>query len=213
MKKFIFVLTLFAGLMFSSCNKCTNTPQQNLTDSVKVAELVVENTVSTDRQAMYLKVGEDYRWYETCILLPYYLDSDSVTSTPAMVSNIFQSIVAKGNGYDTWVYKFQHFPDGTCLIDSVQGFWIEDSPLNDNEINLKYTEAFDKVMQTNSPKPHSRQVCLREPVGPLPVNAQYVFGNIREQLWVDAVNGNVVNSCPAFPIDIEGFKMPLGEWP
>lgn len=213
MKKIVFVLILFAGLVFTSCSKCTkNAEQQQIVMTDSVAKLVVENTISTDRQAMYLKFGDNYRWFESCVLLPEYLDSENVTSDPVMVSNVFQGIVEKENGFDTWVFKFQHFADGTNAVDSVQGFWIEDNPLNEDTIALKYTEAYEKIMQTNAPKPHSKQVCLRNPVGPLPCNAQYIFGNIREQLWVDAVTGDVKNSNPAFP-DEDGFKMPLGEWP
>ena len=213
MKKIVFVLILFAGLVFTSCSKCTkNAEQQQIVMTDSVAKLVVENTISTDRQAMYLKFGDNYRWFESCILLPEYLDSENAVSDPVMVSNIFQGIIEKGNGFDTWVFKFQHFADGTNAVDSVQGFWIEDNPLNEDTIALKYVEAYEKIMQTNAPKPHSKQACLRNPVGPLPCNAQYIFGNIREQLWVDAVTGDVKNSNPAFP-DEDGFKMPLGEWP
>jgi len=38
---------------------------------------------------MFSKFGEDYRWFETDILLPEFLDSENVTSSPEMVVNIF----------------------------------------------------------------------------------------------------------------------------
>ena len=200
--------------LFISCAGCSSNKEDvKLQDSVvTTAVLDVEHTIATDRQAMYLKFKDDYRWYETDILLPEFLNSENVTSDPEMVVNIFQSIVQKGKGFDTWVFKFQHFADGTVLKDSVQGFWIENNPLNEEVIKLKYVEAFDKMMQTNSPKPQSKHVTLRNPVGPVTVNTQWIFGNIREQLWVDAVTGDVKNSNPAFPEE-KGFKMPLGEWP
>ena len=53
---------------------------------------------------------------------------------------------------------------------------------------------------------------LGNPIGPVTINAQYIFGNLESQIWVDAVTGDVKNSNPAFP-DSLGFKMPLGEWP
>ena len=198
-------------LSFASCTGCSK-GDNTVKDSVVVDSAVVldfEHTIATDREAMYLK-GGDYRWFESCVLLKEYLDSENPTSEPVMISNVFQRIIEKGNGFDTWVYKFQHFSDGTFAVDSVQGFWIEDNPLNEEVIALKYTEAFDKMMQTNSPKPHSKQCCLRNPLGPVACNAQYVFGNVREQLWVDAKTGDVKNSNPAFPKE-KGFKMPLGE--
>ena len=214
MKKIIFVLTLFVGLLFSSCNQCS-TNEVPIVTAVKdsTVTLIVENTISTDREAMYLKAGDDYRWYETCITLPEFIDDENVTSNPVTVVNVFQKIVERKNGYDTWVYKFKHFNSGLCLVDSIQGFWIEDWALNEEEIGLKYIEAYERMMESNYPKPHSKQVCLRNPIGPIACNTQYVFGNIREQLWVDAVTGDVVDFCPAFLTDDEGFTMPLGEWP
>jgi hypothetical protein len=68
------------------------------------------------------------------------------------------------------------------------------------------------MMSVNFPKPHSKHVTLRNPVGPAAVNAQWIFGNIKEQIWIDAVTGEAKKSNPAFPEE-KGFKMPLGEWP
>ena len=219
MKKFLgFLMLMCMSLIMASCNGCSQPQDQpsvdsTLIDTVSIKNVIdVDHAIATDRQAMYIKFKDNYRWYETDILLPEFLNSENVTNEPEMVVNIFQSIVQKGNGFDTWVFKFQHFADGTVLKDSVQGFWIENNPLNEEVIKLKYIEAFDKIMQTNSPKPQSKHVTLRNPVGPVAVNTQWIFGNIREQLWVDAVTGEVKNSNPAFPEE-KGFKMPLGEWP
>ena len=222
MKKLFYVmvaaLCMCGATMLSSCNGCQSKgaveilKDSTVVDSTKTVAINVEHAIATDRQAMYLKFGKDYRWYETDILLPEFLNSENVTSDPVMVVNIFQSIVERGTGFDTWVFKFQHLSDGTVLTDSVQGFWIENQPLNDEVIKLKYVEAFDKIMQTNAPKPQSKHVTLRNPVGPVAINTQWIFGNIHEQLWVDAVTGNVATSNPAFPKE-KGFKMPLGEWP
>jgi len=215
------MIALFSLVLgFSSCTGCQNeaSEEAKLGDTTEVvvkdsiAALNVENAISMDRQAMYLKSGGDYRWYETEILLPEFMDTDNATSDPVMIVNIFQKIIERGNGFDTWVFKFQHFNDGTVLTDSIAGFWVENMPLNDEVIKLKYTEAWDKVMAVNFPKPHSKHVTLRNPIGPDAINTQWIFGNIHEQLWVDAVTGDVKNSNPAFPEE-KGFKMPLGEWP
>lgn len=221
MKKFLgFLMVMCMTLMIASCNGCSQ-PQDNqsvdstLVDTIHIDSIPaidVDHAIATDRQAMYMKFGEDYRWYETEILLPYFLDSDSVTSDPVMLVNIFQSIVEKGNSADTYVWKFQHFPDGTVNVDSIQGFWIENCALNDNVIKLNYLQAWDQMMAVNFPKPHSRHVTLRNPLGPISVNAQWIFGNIHEQIWIDAVTGEAKKSNPAFPEE-KGFKMPLGEWP
>ena len=208
-------------ILFTACNGCGQAPQENATDSTKVGTVVlkdsiavidVDHAIAVDRQAMYLKFKDNYRWYETCIRIPEFLDAENVTSNPTILVNVFQSIVEEGNGYDTYVWKFQHFPDGTIDVDSVHGFWIEDCPLNEDAIKFNYIAAFDRMMQTNFPKPHSKNVILRNPVGPVAINAQWVFGNISEQIWIDAKTGDAKNSNPAFPEE-KGFKMPLGEWP
>lgn len=199
-------------MSFVSCTGCSSSKEDIKLQDSAVAVLDVEHLIALDRQTMYVNYKDDYRWYETEILLPEFMDSDSATSNPEMIVNVLQSVVEKGNGADVWVHKFQHFKDGTVVHDSIQGFWIEDYALNDEAIKLKYTEAWDRMMQTNSPKPHSKYVTLRNPIGPVAVNTQWIFGNIHEQLWVDAVTGDVKNSNPAFPKE-KGFKMPLGEWP
>jgi len=224
MKKFLsFLMVVCMALLMMSCNGCSQ-PQDNLNaDSTKVdtvqvdsicgvAAIDVDHAIALDRQAMYVKFGKDYRWYETEILLPYFLDSDSVMSDPVMLVNIFQSIVEKDNGADTYVWKFQHFPDGTVNVDSIQGLWIENCALNNNVIKFNYLQAWDQIMSVNFPKPHSRHVTLRNPLGPVAVNAQWIFGNIKEQIWIDAATGEAKKSNPAFPEE-KGFKMPLGEWP
>lgn len=224
MKKFLgFLLMLSMTLCMVSCNGCGQ-PKDNpsadtvlvdtaLVDTIHMSNVIdIEHAIAMDRQAMYLKFGDNYRWYETDMRLPYFLDEEDVTSEPEILVNIFQSIIEEGNGFDTWVWKFQHFPDGTVLTDSIQGFWIENFPLNEEKFELTYKEAFDRMMEANFPKPHSRNAVLRNPIGPIGINAQWIFGNISEQIWVDAVTGDVKNSNPAFPEE-KGFKMPLGEWP
>ena len=204
-------------LSFASCTGCSNGDNtgkdSSLIDTINIKEAIdVSHAIALDRQTMYAKYKDNYRWYETEILLPYFLDSDSVTSDPEMVVNVLQSIVEEGNGADVWVHKFQHFKDGTVVHDSIQGFWIENYALNDEVIKLNYTAAYDRMMQSNFPKPHSRYVTLRNLIGPVAVNTQWIFGNINEQIWIDAVTGDAKNSNPAFPKE-KGFKMPLGEWP
>ena len=211
-----FILAFLIGLVmsFMSCTGCSFSKEDSkLQDSVATTVVLdVEHSIALDRQTMFVNYKDNYRWYETEILLPEFIDSDSATSNPEMIVNVLQSIVEEGNGADVWVHKFQHFKDGTVVHDSINGFWIENFALNDEVIKLNYTAAYDRMMQSNFPKPHSRYVTLRNPIGPVAINAQWIFGNINEQLWVDAVTGDVKNSNPAYPKE-KGFKMPLGEWP
>jgi len=220
-KSILLMLTLLFSLCigFISCNGCKGEKNIDKQEVVKgndangvLAELNVENLISTDRQGMFLKYNNDsthYRWYETCIRLNDFLDEDPDGSIE-IVTNIFQVIIEIGNGADTYVYKSQYFA-GKHQVDSIHGFWMEDEPLNDKPIKLTYKQAFERAMQSNAVKPHSKNCILRCPVGPKEINAQYVFGNLSEQIWVDAVTGDVRTSNPAF--DKVTIKKPLGEWP
>lgn len=201
-------------VLFASCSGCKNTEEKNkptlvVKPNIELADIT--HMISTDRQYMYDQVVEDYRWFETCVEFNNFLDEENDGTVHAVV-NIFQAVTnVDEHSADVTVYAFTHLAD-TMSIYPKQGFWVEDFPLNEEIIKLTWKEAFDRIMATNAPKPHSKQACLRKPIGPLDCNPQYIFGNIQAQLWVDAVTGDVKNSNPAFPEE-KGFKMPLGEWP
>ena len=199
-------------LGFSSCQSCKGeqeAAEKPVLNQPK-AELVVENLVSMDRQDMFLHHSNDYRWYETCIVLKDFLDEEC-DGTITGVSNIFQAVVEKDKGADVFVVMYSHTAD-TSSVEKVHTFWIEDMPMENEAIKLTFKQAFDRVMQANAPKPHSQHVVLRKELGPINCNPQYIFGNQRAQLYVDAVTGEVRTSNPVFPTE-KGFKMPLGEWP
>ena len=204
----ITLVVAVAALCLVSC-KCTeNKEQKELGEST--AELVVENAMSLDKQTMYLKYNSsDYRWYETGVVLKNWLDEEN-DGEIEMVVNVFQTVIESGSSFDTKVYKIQHTAEGV-YEEAIDGFWIEDYPMNDEAIKVTFKEAFDKVMAVNLPKPHTHQVVLRKQVGPVDANPQWIFGNLRSQIYVDAITGEVSSENPAFKG--LGFKMPLGEWP
>lgn len=211
MKKLIVLLGILA--CFVSC-KCTNeAPKENLNEpAVELPDSLgyVERTIVLDRQAMFAKgVDDDYRWYETNIRLVNFLD-DEYDGIEEVV-NVFQTVESRDeHSFDTVVYKFQHTADGT-IEGFTHGFWVEDYPLNNEQIIVTFTQALEKVNEVNLPKPHSRYVVLRKEVGPVDANPQWIFGNSRAQLYVDAVTGEVSEENPAF----KGLNLgtPLGEWP
>ena len=209
---YLFLIAFAIVLGFTSCKSCNKTAD-NTASVVSDTTFVVENVISTDKEYMFTNYNQDYRWYETCIVLKDFLDDENCDGTIEGISNIFQVIteIEKDKCYDTNVVMITHTPD-TTATDVKHGFWVEDYPLNNEEIKVTFKEAYDKVMATNSPKPHSKHVVLRKEVGSTTANVQYIFGNNRAQLYVDAVNGTVSDKNPVFP-EAEGFKMPLGEWP
>ena len=63
--------------------------------STAAAPVVVENVISTDRQAMYLQYAKDYNFFESCITLKDYIDEEACDGT--VESFIHRSVVAAGN--------------------------------------------------------------------------------------------------------------------
>lgn len=216
MKKFIncFALALIVSVSFGlmSCDKNKKKPEPVNTPTA-VAPLVVENTISTDRQQMFMMAGSEamVKWFETTVTLTDYLNSENCSGEIEKIVNTFQKIVEVDRGYDTMVYYFTHTKDGESRIDSIHSWFAEDMPLNDEPLKLTFKKAFERVMEANIVKPASRYCVLRKEVGIKVCNAQYIFGNSRAQAYVDAVTGNVSAKNPVF--DVEGFTMPLGEWP
>ena len=201
---------MLLGITLTGCQSCKSDNKQeiNAADTSEIAELVVENTISTDRQYMYNNYGNDYRWYETCILLKDFMDEEC-DGTIEGISNIFQYITEfDSTSFDVHVV-LSAYANGKHAYEVKEGFWVGDSPMNDDAIKVTYKQAFDRMMQSNFPKPHSKHCVLRREVGPVDAPPQYIFGNPKAQLYVDATTGDVTDKNPAF----KGFGMPLGEWP
>ena len=198
MKKSIFicVLMLCIGIVagLSGCSSCGKEKQEVKTDTLTTFN--VEEVTAVDREYMSQNFAHDYSWFETCITMTEYLDEES-QGVVEQICNIFQVVEDSGRSFDAHVIFVEHAFGETNVRDE-HGFWTEDKPLIEAEIVLTFTEAFEKVMQVNYPKPHSKQCVLRKPLGSRPCSAQYVFGNTRNQLFVDAVTGEVRNTSPAF---------------
>lgn len=209
MRKIIYLWMLALSFVLASCSGCNNTEQQEqeeiIEDTIEEQQpelvesesLVVENVISTAREGMFLNYGGDYSWFETCILMKDYMDSETDGSVEA-VTSVFQVVTEKETGFDTHVIMTVQTID-TNTIEIKHGFWVEDFPLNDENIKLTFEEAFSRAMEANCPKPHSMQCVLRREIGPKPANAQYIFGNIAGQIYVDAVTGEVSEHNPVFP--------------
>ena len=175
-------------IMLASCER----KKQPVVEPV-VDTLMVENFISMDKEFVFVNYSDDYRWYETNVTLKNFLDeADSLGIDE--VGNVFQFVKD-----DPQVVITAH-NDSIDRVELFNSFWIEDFDMSEDSIVVTFREAFDKVMATNLPKPHSKHVILRKPMGPLDCNPQWVFGNVDSQIWIDAVTGNVAESNPAFPV-------------
>ena len=236
MKKMFILGFLLAivSIMATGCSSCQSEKQKQeaeieKVDSVAQADSVVtivadevedvlpeitasvENIIATDRQTMYgMANGQDYKFFESDIKLCDFLNSEDCDGKILSVSNVFQQIIDKGNGFDTKVLTFITTGKGTSTNVIDNAFYIENYPLNDEPTPITFEKAFERMMKANVVKPQSRNCILRKPLGPTPCNAQYIFGNIKQQIYVDAVTGEVRTKNPAF----DGYLgKPLGEWP
>lgn len=197
-------MAIVCGMAFVSCTGCADKKvvgNDSITNDSTVVDSVnyVENAIAMDKENMYLTYGKDYKWFETCVVLNEYLDSENTNDSVVGISNIFQILEEKSSkSFDVHVIMYTHVGDST-QVDVKHGFWVEDKPMNNDSIKVTFKEAYAKMMTANLPKPHSRQCVLRKEVGSKECNPQYIFGNSEAQIYVDAVTGNVTDMNPAFP--------------
>ena len=228
MKKLL-MAAVAATLVFTACEKekknvapaATETTTENAALGHKPdplwplgakGTLNVEHVTATDKQAMYTQFAKDYRYFETQITLKNYLDSENASAEVAEITNVFQvvDVAEDEKSADVYVVMFNHAGEKTEQK-VIHSFWLEDMVLNDEAIKLTFEQAFEKLMQANIVKPHSRKCTLRKEVGPKVANPQYIFGNMKAQVYVDAITGDVSATSPSF--DKKSLGTPLGEWP
>ena len=133
--------------------------------------------------------GEDFKYYETTIVLKDFLDKGSDGSINEII-NIFQTLKPQ-------VVRFTHA--GKSEIEVIDDFYLENSDMSKDTIKISFKKAFELINQTNMPKPHSRYCVLRKEVGPIDANPQYIFGNEEAQIYVDAMTGNISDKNPVYP--------------
>ena len=194
MKKVIYFLTALAVVAGLASCKCTREQEPVV--------LNPEATISVDRDAM-AAVDSTYKWFETRVEYDNFFDADT-TLTLTKVESLFQVAVEDSLGIKTYVYDFTHelgVEDADPEV--IEGFVLDDKPLNTAKVVLTFEEALARMYEANLPKPHSKKAVLRRELGPvLAAQAQYIFGNTEEQVFVDAVNGTVTDKNPAFDIPV-----------
>ncbi len=190
MKKIImFLMASVLLLGATSCTSCNKEKQK--------METVVEQTIKSDRAYMCEHYGCVYTWFESQIVLNEFLDAEDCTGTVFGLTNVFQVIDEAEDGIDVHVVTFTHTADA-LKIKEVEGFWVEDEPLDTAEVKITYRQAYQRMMESNYPKPHSPYCTLRKEVGQYDCNPQYIFGDVEAQLYVDATTGKVSDKSPAF---------------
>ena len=210
MKKTLILSLLLAivSIMTTGCSSCqsANTKQET---SVTSVNLDAGHVTGTDLEYMFANYGSDYRWFGQYMLLENYLDCDC-DGTLVSVCNVFQVVEAADKDYDTFAVLCSHDTSGESTTDIKHGFRVKAHAMNNDVIAITFDKALKRVMESNFKKPHSRQCVLQKQIGPNICNPQYIFGNTKAQLYVDAITGAVSDKNPVF----DGYlTCPLGEWP
>lgn len=202
---FAFLLAIACMIGMSGCKGCSDNGSEEqvenmfstdydgvLPDLSKGAEYII----ALHRQTMnVLADGDNYAWYETKFTFADSLKQETLADAVVKeVTDVFQTF------HPEQCYTITtNAARGTMIPAPTPGLWIEDFDLGYSDVKLSIADVLMRLAQVNMPLPPSVSIILRKPVGPVQCNAQYVMGNPFETVWVDAVTGDVTNSCPAYP--------------
>ena len=188
MKKLLFLALLMTiGLFVSSCSSCSNKETQ---ENKQQAELVVENLISADREYMFTQTDGVYGWYETAITLDEYVDADDCDGSVAEVTNIFQYVNKETN--DIEMLLITHRRD-TTIYDIHHTIRMGYSALNDAPIKLTFKDAYQRLTESNTVKPHTRSCSLCLNSVPGCDTAEYIFSTDTVEVCINAVTGDVTS--------------------
>ncbi len=192
MKKLI--LLVMIALMLIGCGK-----KERIFSSSQ--ELVgVEEIIKEDNTQMKKGFDSDeFKYYESYAIFDKFFDSgeDNKIIEMCAVFQVFDNEKESGS-MDTRVMIFAHRP-GSTFIDRKAGIFVENYNLCLDSIKVTFIQAYEKMMCSKLKKPRSKFCSLRRQYGEVKANPQYVFGNADEQIYVDAVTGEVKSENPVFP--------------
>lgn len=192
MKKFLSIITIaLVAISMTSCNWFNKNEKQ---DNEQPA---VESYIESDMEYVRENYGNTFVWYETEILYTNYLDEEN-DGTYQFIKSVYQYVDMSedSTSADVTVITIYHEND-TVNIETENTWYAECFDLRHSDINLTFKDAYNAIMSVNLPKPHTQYCVLRDQVGPIAANPQYIYG--QGLLFVDAVNGLVSEINPVFP--------------
>ena len=96
-------------------------------------------------------------------------------------------------------YITDHVVYGTQIPYPISDVWIEDRDMSNAPIKLSAEDALTRLKEWNGILPKDCNfIILRLPVGPKDCNPQWVFGDVGDVLFIDAVTGEIRTWNPAF---------------
>ena len=194
MKRFILLtaIAFVCSAMLSACSGCkAGKPPKE--DAAAVGGLVLERTISADREFMFARYdATGYVWLESQIVLQEAVSAETCDGAIASIVNVFQ--FTDENGDPQVILSTYEAGKAHSVPVPIPGFWLGDSPINDDPVKITFSKAFERLRQANTILPDSRCCVLRKPVQPGAFqHPQYIFGNSKRWVKVDAVTGDVTD--------------------
>lgn len=209
MKKVFYFLMSVAMLGMMSCTSCNHEkePVFNGYD--------VESVMVADQQVMADLCGDSVYFYECQAHYMYNFDSAEGENQVVWIRDVFQhkdtcyeifhfvdsNEIGNLVGYISELTKPYHYTIDTNEVDYtltliVEDYWLEDQPMNFNEVKYTLKDAYNILMAAECTKPHSNFVVMRQPITepPFPVNPYYIFGSMIDCMAIDSYTGEFVEN-------------------
>lgn len=209
MKKVFYFFMSIAMLGMVSCASCKHEkePVFNGYD--------VESVMAADQQVMADLCGDSVYFYECQAHYMYNFDTMVDTNQVVWIRDVFQ--------HKHTCYEIFHFADSNEIgnlveyiselikpyqytIDTnevdytltlvVEDYWLEDQPMNFNEVKYTLKDAYNILMAAECVKPHSNFVVMRQPITepPYPIHPYYIFGSMIDCMAIDSHTGEFVEN-------------------
>ena len=142
-----------------------------------------------------------YEWRNSRVILSDTVTAENIDDLHIVeVNDVFYYWINNGDRKGPWVqYVNDHVKLGHQVPYPIHDAWMEDDDLSDKPIKLDAVQALMKLKEWNGTLPKDCNfIILRLPVGPKDCNAQWVFGDVYDVLFIDAVTGEIRDYDPAF---------------
>ena len=209
MKKVFYFLMSVAMLGMVSCTSCKHEkePVFNGYD--------VESVMAADQQVMADICGDSVYFYECQAHYMYNFDSAEGENQVVWIRDVFQhkdtcyeifhfvdsNEIGNLVGYISELTKPYHYTIDTNEVDYtltliVEDYWLEDQPMNFNEVKYTLKDAYNILMVAECTKPHSNFVVMRQPITepPYPIHPYYIFGSMIDCMAIDSYTGEFVEN-------------------
>ena len=202
------VLTIVGAVAVSSCNGCKDNngvaKAPDLPALYHDYDGVVEDfTAGTakiqalHRQTVYSLIGgADYQWRNSRIVFNEAVTFENIDDLH--VTDVIDVYQYWNDG--PWVqYIASNVVKGVQIPWPINDVWIEDASMSEAPVKLSAEDAIARLKEWNGVLPKDCNfITLRLPVGPKACNPQWVFGDVYDLLFIDAVTGAITDSNPAF---------------